>query len=96
MSKAIKRNRKRERIHEVIFEADTPLGRTFDIILLAIISISVLIVMLESVDYMHVKYATLFFILEWVFTIIFTIEYGLRNLCCISATEVHDQLFRYY
>jgi len=54
------------------------MGRTFDISLLIVISISVLIVMLESVDYIQVKYATLFFVLEWIFTIIFTIEYGLR------------------
>ena len=74
MSKPIKRNKTKERIHEVIFEADTPMGRTFDICLLIVISISVLIVMLESVDYIQVKYASLFFILEWIFTIIFTIE----------------------
>lgn len=78
MSKAIKRNKTKERIHEVIFEADTPLGRTFDISLLIVISISVIIVMLESVDYIQIKYASLFFVLEWIFTIIFTIEYGLR------------------
>mgnify|MGYP000164370236 FL=1 len=78
MSKPIKRNKTKERIHEVIFEADTPMGRTFDISLLVVISISVLIVMLESVDYIQVKYASLFFVLEWIFTIIFTIEYGLR------------------
>jgi len=78
MSKAIKRNKTKERIHEIIFEADTPLGRTFDICLLIVISISVIIVMLESVDYIQIKYATLFFVLEWIFTIIFTIEYGLR------------------
>lgn len=78
MSKLIKRNKTKERIHEVIFEADTPMGRTFDICLLIVISISVVIVMLESVDYIQVKYASLFFVLEWIFTIIFTIEYGLR------------------
>ncbi|MBX2873380.1 MAG: ion transporter [Saprospiraceae bacterium] len=78
MSKPIQRNKTKESIHEVIFEADTPMGRTFDISLLVVISISVVIVMLESVDYIQVKYASLFFVLEWIFTIIFTIEYGLR------------------
>lgn len=78
MSKPIKRNKTKEKIHEVIFEADTPMGRLFDISLLIVISISVIIVMLESVDYIQVKYARLFFVLEWIFTIIFTIEYGLR------------------
>ncbi len=78
MSKPIKRNKTKEKIHELIFEADTPMGRTFDISLLIVISISVLIVMLESVDYIQVKYSALFFVLEWIFTIIFTIEYSLR------------------
>ncbi|RMF00938.1 MAG: ion transporter [Bacteroidetes bacterium] len=68
----------RERIHEIIFEADTPLGRTFDVVLLVLISVSVLVVVLESVAPLQAKYPTLFTTLEWIFTIIFTIEYGLR------------------
>ena len=68
----------KEKLHEVIFEADTPLGKTFDIALLIIISLSVLIVMLESINYIQIKYHTFFLILEWIFTIIFTIEYILR------------------
>jgi voltage-gated potassium channel len=73
-----RRNLTKERIHEVIFEADTPMGKAFDIILLILISISVLIVMLESVPSLDMRFHDLFWVLEWVFTIIFTVEYLLR------------------
>ncbi len=67
-----------EIIHEIIFEADTPKGKIFDIILLVFIVLSVIVVMLESVDWLNQKYITLFHVLEWIFTIFFTIEYVLR------------------
>lgn len=73
-----KRNALKEKIHEIIFEADTPVGRLFDIILLVSIIASVLIVILESVSYLHERFSYTFYILEWTFTIIFTIEYILR------------------
>ena len=72
------RNLLKEKIHEIIFEADTPWGKFFDIALLVIISLSVVVVMLESVDYLNDEYRMLFLILEWTFTIIFTVEYILR------------------
>ena len=75
---SIRRNRLKERIHEVIFEADTFEGKTFDVILLICILISVLTVMLESVPEFGSRYANLFFYIEWGFTILFTIEYLLR------------------
>ncbi len=68
----------REKLHEVIFEADTPSGRLFDVLLLVFILASVLVVMVESVDSIQQRYATYFFYLEWVFTIVFTVEYILR------------------
>ena len=71
----VKRSLVREKIHEIIFEADTPMGKLFDVVLLVLIAASVLVVMLESVNYINARYADLFFTLEWIFTIIFTIEY---------------------
>lgn len=68
----------RERLHEVIFEADTKEGKWFDVILLIAILASVIIVIVESVPSYQDEYGTLFTILEWAFTIFFTIEYGLR------------------
>ncbi len=68
----------RHRIHEVIFEADTPAGKFFDISLLGLICFSIVVVMLESSEDWNVVYASAFFYIEWVLTIIFTIEYILR------------------
>lgn len=76
--KSFSRSPRKEKIHEIIFEADTPMGKLFDVILLILISASVLIVMLESVNYINVRYQELFFVLEWIFTILFTVEYLLR------------------
>ncbi|MCB0644204.1 MAG: ion transporter [Phaeodactylibacter sp.] len=70
----------RERMHEVIFEADTPMGKAFDVILLILIVISVLVVMLDTINSIQVEFKELFIILEWVVTILFTIEYILRLL----------------
>lgn len=77
-NKPIRPNRLKERIHEVIFEADTIGGKTFDVILLICILISVLSVMLESVSEYGNRYTEAFFFIEWTFTILFTIEYLLR------------------
>lgn len=68
----------RHRLHTVIFESDTRSGRIFDTALLAMILISILVVMLDSIDRLHARFGTIFFALEWFFTIIFTIEYILR------------------
>lgn len=68
----------REKLHEIIFEADTPKGKSFDIILLIFILASVLCVMIESVDSINEKYGNALLILEWVFTVLFSIEYLLR------------------
>lgn len=74
----------RDRIHEIIFEADTPTGKFFDISLLVLIVLSVLTVMLESSDEWNNAYGEVFVILEWIFTIIFTIEYVLRLFVTIK------------
>ena len=68
----------RDRIWRVIFLSDTRLGRTFDIILLWLIGISVAVVMMESVEPLRARFGRLFSSLEWAFTILFTIEYAIR------------------
>ena len=65
-------------LHEVIFEADTPAGKAFDVSLLALILLSVLAVMLDSVSWVNEEYGDRMRVVEWVFTIVFTIEYLLR------------------
>lgn len=71
----------RARLHEVIFESNTTAGKVFDIFLLISIIASIAIVMLDSISYLHVRYEKEFYILEWAFTILFTIEYFLRLIC---------------
>ncbi len=68
----------RSRMREIIFEADTPLGKVFDVVLLVIILLSVAIVMLDSVEAIAVRHGDLLKALEWVLTIVFTVEYLLR------------------
>lgn len=69
------------RLHSIIFESDTFYGKLFDIALLACILLSVIVVMIDSVPSYHAKYAGTFYAIEWVFTILFTIEYILRLFC---------------
>ena len=68
----------KEKIQEIIFEADTFFGKLFDILLLIAIISSIIVVMLESVDSINNKYGRMFNVFEWAATILFTIEYGLR------------------
>ena len=72
------KNSWRYKVHSVIFEADTTSGKIFDIALIITILLSVIVVMLESVSSLRVKYSYYFYVLEWIFTILFTIEYILR------------------
>ncbi|MFL0354417.1 ion transporter [Xanthomarina sp. GH4-25] len=68
----------RAKVHEIIYEADTPAGKLFDIILLIAILASILLVMLESIESLDNEYHMFFDISEWVITILFSIEYILR------------------
>ena len=67
-------NRFRLKVHEIIFEADTLLGKIFDILLLVMILLSVGVVMLESVEGYRLEWFWIFDIFEWVFTILFSFE----------------------
>lgn len=82
----------RRRLHAVIFEADTPLGRLFDLVLLGAILLSVVIVMLESMEELGQRYAYEFHVVEWALTILFTVEYALR-LYCIRKPWLYAKSF---
>ncbi|MFH4965798.1 ion transporter [Gaetbulibacter sp. M235] len=77
MSNTSKRHWK-VRLHEIIYEADTPAGKLFDIVLLITIIASIVMVMLESVKSIDSKYHDVLNISEWIITILFTIEYIAR------------------
>ncbi|WP_346883923.1 ion transporter [uncultured Algibacter sp.] len=68
----------RKKLHDIIYEADTQAGKLFDIILLIIIIASVILVMLESVNSIDLKYHNVLNTLEWIITILFSIEYIAR------------------
>jgi len=87
------RNLTKDKIHEIIFEADTPVGKWFDIILMMIIIASVLVVMLESVDWIYASHKFTFIVLEWFFTIFFTIEYILRLYCVYKPLKYATSFF---
>ena len=83
----------RNKLHEVIFEADTKTGKFFDLVLMVSIVVSVLVVVLDSVADLRVEYGALFIKLEWFFTILFTIEYALR---IISVQRAKGYIFSFY
>lgn len=70
-----------KRFYDVIFGTETPAGKWFDIALIAVIIVSVTIVLLDSIEELHGSYGALFLRLEWIFTILFTIEYLVRIWC---------------
>ncbi len=70
----------KRRLHEVIYEAETPAGRAFDFFSFGLILASVLCVMLESVSAVRERFGGPLRAAEWTFTIIFTVEYALRLL----------------
>ncbi len=68
----------KQRLFIIIFGTQTKMGKTFDLVLIALILLSVLAVMLESVSFIAFKYGKFLLVLEWIITIFFTIEYAVR------------------
>lgn len=83
----------RTKLHEIIYEADTPAGKWFDLILIGLILFSVVLIMLESVDYIDDEYHKTLLTLEWVVTIFFTLEYIARIICIKKPTQY---IFSFY
>ena len=83
----------KEKIHEIIYEADTPAGKLFDLILLIVILASILLVMLESVESIDKKYHDLLDQAEWVITILFSLEYVAR---VVSVKKPTKYIFSFY
>ena len=80
------------RVFRVVFQTATPAGRAFDLGLIAVILASVGVIMLESVAAVHARYGPQLFRIEWVFTILFTIEYLLR-LSCVRQPRTYAKSF---
>lgn len=71
----------RQKAHIIIYGTNTVAGRLFDLILLGLILLSVLLVMLETVEGFDIKYHKQLVMLEWIITVFFSIEYILRIIC---------------
>ncbi|TFH88757.1 ion transporter [Billgrantia azerbaijanica] len=71
----------RTRVFQIVFESDTPLAKGFDIALIVAILTSVMVVMLDSVPAFRAEYGTLFYWVEWTFTLAFTVELAVRIYC---------------
>ena len=83
----------RRRLYTIIFEADSPAGKAFDVALLWAIAFSVLAVLLESVRDIREPYGDILRAAEWLFTILFTVEYGLRLLSAVRAQRYATSFF---
>ncbi|MGB3587705.1 MAG: ion transporter [Tunicatimonas sp.] len=71
----------KEKLYHIIFESDTPPGKTFDVVLLIAILLSMLLVMLESVQQYSDQYGEYIRLGEYIFTALFTVEYVVRIYC---------------
>jgi voltage-gated potassium channel len=86
-------NNLKSKLHTIIYEADTPMGKLFDVVLLILILVSVILVMLESVTSIDTHYHDLLYFGEWVITIFFTVEYILR---IITVKKASNYIFSFY
>lgn len=93
MNKSTSNKNWKEKIHEIIYEADTPAGKLFDLVLLIIILASILLVMLESVKPIYEDYKEFLNISEWVITIFFSVEYIAR---IVSVKKPSKYIFSFY
>ena len=82
----MKRNRKK--LYDIIFGSDTPAGKGFDLVLILVIILSVLAVVLESIPSIAARYGSLLKMVEWIITIIFSLEY-------IARIWTHPKPLRY-
>ncbi len=83
----------KEQLYSIIFEADTPAGKCFDVLLFIAIMVSVVLTMLNSVHSIRTEYGRLLFLLNTVFTVLFTMEYILRLYCAEKPTRYARSFF---
>lgn len=87
------RKKWKRQLFRIIYRADTPLGKLFDICLLILIFISTFIVMLESIPSLDLRFHKFFIALEILISVVFTIEYALR---IITIRNKKDYIFSFF
>jgi voltage-gated potassium channel len=80
-------------LYTVIFEADTPAGKTFDVVLILAILASVAVTVLDSVAGFRMEYGRTLWMFEWGFTLLFALEYGLRLACAPRPAQYARSFF---
>lgn len=93
MNNKKQKNSWKNKLHEIIYEADTTQGKLFDVILLVAILTSIILVMLESVQSIDTKYHNTLYFGEWIITILFSIEYLLR---IIAIRKPRKYIFSFF
>ncbi len=83
----------RQKLQKIIFEVDTPAGKAFDLLLLGSILASVFAVVMESVASIRLRYGTFLLTVEWLFTLLFSVEYVLR---IITVPKPVRYIFSFY
>lgn len=83
----------RQELYRIIFGTDTPAGQRFDMFLIYAILISILAVILDTVDSLSQEFSSGFFLIEWLFTGLFTVEYLVRIFCSPNRRKY---LFSFY
>ncbi|MHC1576804.1 MAG: ion transporter [Methanosarcinaceae archaeon] len=83
----------KDKVYQIIFEADTPAGKFFDICLIFCILASVTVVILCSVNSINAEYHAIMWSLEWFFTLLFTVEYILRMICVRNKMKYATSFF---
>jgi len=68
----------KQRLYQIVFESDTKAGKRFDVLLLWCILASIFVAVLDSVPYLNLNFKNEFYSVEWVFTVIFSLEYFMR------------------
>jgi len=91
--KQVKKTPWKFKLHEIIYEADTPAGKWFDILLIFTILVSIILVMLESVESIDNEYHNFLNISEWIITILFTLEYIAR---IVTIKKPSNYIFSFY
>ena len=82
----------KSKLHDIIYETDTPAGKLFDVILLITIIASIILVMLESIKSFDTKFHDFLNIAEWIITILFSFEYCTK----LFKAETIDRFIVYF
>ena len=91
--KPFNKNDWRHKLYVIIYEADTPAGKRFDVVLLWLILLSIILVMLESVEDINARYQFFFNIAEWIITVLFSLEYIARIM---TVRRPWNYIFSFY